>query len=108
MTYSERKDFCGKFNFITNLISDVVTKYNNTYVFKIKNYRIDSVDANQQIEAIDIFLILEHKTEKKEFKFTFRTSYWDDPNFTCENYQDLILFLTHDLWNGLIRTETEE
>ena len=103
MTYSERKDFCGKFNFISNLISDVVIKYNNTYVYKIKNYRIDSVDANQQIEAIDIFIILEHKTEKKEHKFMLRTCYWDDPEFTCENYQNLIGILSWELWNGLNR-----
>ena len=101
MTYSERKDFCGKFNFITNLIADIVTKHNNIYLHKITNYRIDSVDANQQIEAIDIFLIVEHKDEKKEHKFTLRTSYWGDPEFTCENYQNLVCTLSWELWNGI-------
>lgn len=109
MTYSERKDFCGKFNFITNLIADVVTKFNHSYAYNIKNYRIDALDANQQIYAIDIFVILDYKGEKREYKFSLNMMYWDDSfEFTCENYQDLILFLSWDLWNGLNKTETEE
>ena len=106
MTYSERKDFCGKFNFITNLIFDVVTTYNETYVNKITNYKIDSVDANQCLEAIDIFLRLEHNGKNKEYKFTLKTIYWDDNNdesleMTYENYQNLIGILSWELWNIL-------